>query len=103
MLLYKVCSVCEIYDKGVDVDFRKKQLKFLVPQRPAPSKIDLTKLPPRTKIDAATIAHLERLSLVDCANKQGIETLEEAIAFADQILQVDTKGVEPLVTVLEDK
>lgn len=77
--------------------------RFIVPQQPEPSKIDLSKLPPRTKIDAETIAHLERLSLVDCANKQGIETLEEAVAFADQILQVDTEGVQPLVTVLEDK
>ncbi|XP_068915448.1 glutamyl-tRNA(Gln) amidotransferase subunit C, mitochondrial [Tenebrio molitor] len=77
--------------------------RFLVPQKPVKSKIDPNKLPPRTKIDADTIALLERLSLVDCANKQGIETLEEAIAFADQIQQVDTTNVEPLVTVLEDK
>ncbi|KAF5288461.1 hypothetical protein FQR65_LT02113 [Abscondita terminalis] len=77
--------------------------KRLVPLKPIPSKIDQTKLPPRTKIDANTIAHLERLSLVDCANKKGIETLEDAIAFADQILQVDTKGIEPLITPLEDR
>ncbi|GJQ72455.1 hypothetical protein Trydic_g3530 [Trypoxylus dichotomus] len=50
-----------------------------------------------------TITLLERLSLVDCANREGIETLEAAIEFADQIHQVDTTGVEPLVTVLEDK
>lgn len=79
-----------------------QKLQDLVPKKPTPSKIDLSKLPPRTKIDASTIALLERLSLVDCENKQGIETLEEAIAFADQILQVNTEGVEPLVTVLED-
>lgn len=76
--------------------------EYLVPQKPVKSKIDLNKLPPRTSIDASTIAHLERLSLVDCANKQGIETLEEAIAFADQILDVNTEGVQPLITVLED-
>lgn len=77
--------------------------RYLVPHNPVLSKIDLNKLPPRTEIDAETIAHLERLSLVDCANRQGIKTLEDAIAFADQILQVDTTGVEPLVTVLEDR
>lgn len=77
--------------------------KRLVPLRPVSSKIDRSKLPARTKIDANTIEHLERLSLVDCANKQGIQTLEDAIAFADQILQVDTEGIEPLVTVLEDR
>ncbi|KAF5293804.1 hypothetical protein FQA39_LY03289 [Lamprigera yunnana] len=77
--------------------------KRLVPSKPTLSKIDPSKLPPRTQITEETIAHLERLSLVDCANKKGIETLEDAIAFADQILQVDTKGVQPLVTVLEDR
>ncbi|RZC41172.1 KTI12 -like protein [Asbolus verrucosus] len=77
--------------------------RFLVPQNPVKPKIDPNKLPPKTKIDADTIALLERLSLVDCANRQGIETLEEAIAFADQIQQVDTTNVEPLVTVLEDR
>ncbi|XP_044253332.1 glutamyl-tRNA(Gln) amidotransferase subunit C, mitochondrial [Tribolium madens] len=75
----------------------------LVPKAPTRSKIDRDKLPPRTSIDAKTIALLERLSLVDCANKQGIETLEGAIAFADQIQQVDTSNIEPLVTVLEDR
>ena len=77
--------------------------KWLVPKKPARSLIDNTKLPPRTKIDQNTIALLERLSLVDCANRKGIETLEDAIAFADQILQVNTEGVQPLITVLEDQ
>lgn len=76
--------------------------KQLVPKNPVSSKIDPTKLPEKTRIDADTIALLERLSLVDCANKEGIATLEAAIEFADQIQQVDTTGVEPLVTVLED-
>lgn len=76
--------------------------KKLVPEQPYRSKIDPLKLPQRTKIDADTIALLERLSLVDCANKKGIETLEAAIEFADQIQQVDTSQAEPLITVLED-
>lgn len=75
----------------------------LVPIKVVPSKIDKNKLPARTKIDASTIALLEKLSLVDCANKEGIRTLEEAIAFADHIQQVDTTGVDPLITPLEDK
>lgn len=58
---------------------------------------------PRRKIDAKTIEHLERLSLVDFANREGIRRLEDAIAFADLIHSVDTTGVEPLVTVLEDE
>lgn len=82
---------------------RKIRGNELISTKPNPSKIDLSLLPPRTVIDAQTIALLERLSLVDFGNKEGIKTLEEAIAFADQILQVDISGVEPLVSVLEDR
>lgn len=78
-------------------------LKSLVPTKPTKSKTLVNKLPPRTKIDENTIALLERLSLVDCANRKGIETLEEAIHFADQIQQVNTEGIQPLITVLEDQ
>lgn len=56
----------------------------------------------KNRIDNNTIELLERLSLVDCVNKEDIKTLEAAIDFADQIFEVDTKGVLPLVTVLED-
>ena len=46
---------------------------------------------------------LERLSLVDFSNIEGIRRLEDAIDFADPIRQVDTEGVEPMYSVLEDK
>ena len=54
-------------------------------------------------IDAATIEHLERISLVDFANVRGIERLEEAIELADIVTHVDTQGVEPLYSILEDE
>ncbi|XP_013788786.1 glutamyl-tRNA(Gln) amidotransferase subunit C, mitochondrial-like [Limulus polyphemus] len=57
----------------------------------------------QTKIDRQTIEHLERLALVDFANQAGIRSLEEAIEFADQLSAVDTEGVEPMITVLEDR
>ncbi|XP_076367277.1 glutamyl-tRNA(Gln) amidotransferase subunit C, mitochondrial [Tachypleus tridentatus] len=57
----------------------------------------------QTKIDHQTVEHLERLALVDFANQAGIQSLEEAIEFADQLSAVDTEGVEPMVTVLEDR
>lgn len=76
---------------------------LLVPEKPVPSKIDINKLPPKTTVSAESILLLERLSLVDCANKQSIGILEDAIEFADQIQLVDTTGVEPLITVLEDR
>ena len=54
-------------------------------------------------IDQETIEHLERISLVDFANVRGIERLEEAIELADVITKVDTNGVEPLYSILEDE
>ncbi|UYV77080.1 GATC [Cordylochernes scorpioides] len=53
-------------------------------------------------VDIKTVELLERLSLVDFANKAGVERLEEAIKFADKITEVDTTGVKPMLTVLED-
>ena len=80
----------------------KSKTEWLVPKSPVKSKIDAGKLPEPTKIDEKTIVLLEKLSLVNCANKEGINTLESAIAFADKIQQINTEGVTPLVTVLED-
>lgn len=54
-------------------------------------------------IDEETIKHLERISLVDFANKRGIARLEEAIKFANKLEAVDTTGVQPLVSVLENE
>lgn len=45
---------------------------------------------------------LERLALVDFRTKQGLACLEKAIRFADQLHVVDTSGVEPMDSVLED-
>ena len=46
---------------------------------------------------------LERLALVDFSNQEGVERLSAAIRFADQLQLVDTTGVEPMETVLEDR
>jgi aspartyl-tRNA(Asn)/glutamyl-tRNA(Gln) amidotransferase subunit C len=66
-------------------------------------RIEEHNLPPATKINQETIELLERLSLVDFANKKGIDRLEDAIRFADQIRVIDTTDVEPMITVLEDR
>ena len=58
---------------------------------------------PEAKIDLETIRQLERLSLVDFANVTGIDRLESAINLADRIRNVNTDGVEPLYSVLEDE
>ena len=41
--------------------------------------------------------------MVDFSNIEGIRRLEDAIDFADPIRLVDTEGVEPMYSVLEDK
>lgn len=55
------------------------------------------------QVDLDTITHLERLSLVNFGNLKGVEILESSIRFADKILSVNTSGVEPLMTVLENR
>lgn len=55
------------------------------------------------KVDKNTLALLERLSLVKCDTTEGVKVLEDSISFADQILHINTEGVEPLYTVLEDQ
>merc|ERR1719278_1833502 len=54
-------------------------------------------------IDPATIEHLERISLVDFANVAGIKRLEEAVKLAEVVTSVDTTGVEPLYSILEEE
>jgi len=58
---------------------------------------------PVTSISNEMINHLERLSLVEFGNKQGIERLATAVRFADTLLHVDTSDVEPMTSVLEDR
>lgn len=79
----------------------KKVFEF--PKTGVSLSIDEDKLPNRRKIDEKTIKLLERLSLVDFGTEKGIKVVEDAIRFADQLHLVDTDGVEPMYTVLEDQ
>ncbi|KAM3938256.1 glutamyl-tRNA(Gln) amidotransferase subunit C, mitochondrial [Leptodactylus fuscus] len=54
-------------------------------------------------VSAEVIDHLERLALVDFRNQEGVERLKSAIQFASQLHLVNTEGVEPLSSVLEDR
>ncbi|XP_061907272.1 glutamyl-tRNA(Gln) amidotransferase subunit C, mitochondrial [Entelurus aequoreus] len=60
-------------------------------------------LPPPTRVPADLVDKLERLALVDFRNKEGVACLERAIRFADQLHVVDTSGVKPMDSVLEDR
>ena len=78
-----------------------KRFSSAVPQNPV--VLEKKHEPADVKIDDKTIEHLERLSLVDFANREGINRLEEAIRFASQIHSVDTSNVEPLINVLQEE
>nr|XP_044988962.1 glutamyl-tRNA(Gln) amidotransferase subunit C, mitochondrial [Jaculus jaculus] len=55
------------------------------------------------RVSAELIEHLQRLALVDFGSREAVARLEKAIAFADRLHAVDTDGVEPMASVLEDR
>ena len=54
-------------------------------------------------MSADLVDQLERLALVDFRNQEGLICLEKAIQFANQLHAVNTDGVEPMDSVLEDR
>ena len=84
-----------------------RRFGFSIISRNLNSKIPKTPVVPpkfegKITISEETILHLERLSLVDFANVEGIRRLEEAIEFAQPLKEVNTEGVEPMYTILDD-
>ncbi|XP_067911328.1 glutamyl-tRNA(Gln) amidotransferase subunit C, mitochondrial isoform X1 [Heterodontus francisci] len=71
-----------------------------VPQSPSSQPIEDSQIP---EVSMEMIDHLERLALVDFRNQEGVERLADAIQFASQLHVVDTEGVEPMDSVLEDR
>lgn len=74
-----------------------------VPQQPHASTLQPVESPDKPQVDLRLVQLLEKLSLVDFANEEGIKRLQAAISMADQLSEVDTTGVEPLITILEDR
>ncbi|KAI7813257.1 glutamyl-tRNAGln amidotransferase subunit C, partial [Triplophysa rosa] len=74
-----------------------------VPQMPTWEPIAESQLPPPTKVSPDLVDKLERLALVDFGSKEGVDCLEKAIRYADQLHVVNTDGVEPMDSVLEDR
>ncbi|XP_053466112.1 glutamyl-tRNA(Gln) amidotransferase subunit C, mitochondrial [Ictalurus furcatus] len=74
-----------------------------VPQFPTWEPVAERQLPPPTKVSVDLVDKLERLALVDFGSQEGVKCLEKAIRFADQLHVVDTEGVEPMDSVLEDR
>ncbi|KAI1901017.1 hypothetical protein AGOR_G00055820 [Albula goreensis] len=74
-----------------------------VPQTPTWEPVSESQLPPPTQVPIDLVDKLERLALVDFRNQDAVVCLEDAIRFADQLHTVNTDGVEPMDSVLEDR
>lgn len=74
-----------------------------VPEFPTWEPVPEDQLPPPAQISPDLVDKLERLALVDFRTKEGLACLEKAIRFADQLHVVDTSGVEPMHSVLEER
>nr|XP_050051209.1 glutamyl-tRNA(Gln) amidotransferase subunit C, mitochondrial-like [Dermacentor andersoni] len=71
----------------------------VVPSEPLPKAVQASEA---VTLDQSTVELLERLSLVDFSNAEAVTRLEEAVKFASLIMNVDTTGVAPMVTPLEN-
>ncbi|XP_030646896.1 glutamyl-tRNA(Gln) amidotransferase subunit C, mitochondrial [Chanos chanos] len=74
-----------------------------IPREPTWEPVAENELPPPTHVPADLVDKLERLALVDFRNQEGLDCLDKAIRFADQLHVVNTEGVEPMDSVLEDR
>ncbi|KAM9178988.1 glutamyl-tRNA(Gln) amidotransferase subunit C, mitochondrial [Mergus octosetaceus] len=54
-------------------------------------------------VSVEVLRHLERLALVDFRDREGVERLRRAVLFAQLLRQLNTEGVEPMDSVLEDR
>lgn len=54
-------------------------------------------------VSLEVLRHLERLALVDFRDREGVERLRGAVLFAQLLRRVNTEGVEPMDSVLEDR
>ncbi|EFO24057.1 hypothetical protein LOAG_04423 [Loa loa] len=76
--------------------------EIYVPKKPIPSPIDQSKVEEPPVFTKALITHLERLSLVRFSDEQAVLNLKQAVRFANQLKLIDTTGIKPLETLLED-
>ncbi|KAG2471169.1 DPOE1 polymerase, partial [Polypterus senegalus] len=82
--------------------FKKYQQCVQVPPIPAWKPVGETPLSLVYSVSPDLVDRMERLALVDFGNHEGVVRLQCAITFAEQLHVVDTEGVEPMDSVLED-
>lgn len=83
--------------------FTRAIIHLQVPKTPVWEEVDHTRIPNVPQIDQEMINHLERVSLVEFNNQAGIERLSKAIESANKLHMVNTDGIEPMESVLEDR
>lgn len=98
-----VASVCMNRTKYIQCASSVRLITSKVPSQPTWIDIDPKDLPEVPELSDEMINHLERLSLVDFNNKEGVERLRSAILYANQLSVVNTDGIEPMYSVLEDR
>uniref|UniRef100_A0A3P9KZX6 Glutamyl-tRNA(Gln) amidotransferase subunit C, mitochondrial n=1 Tax=Oryzias latipes TaxID=8090 RepID=A0A3P9KZX6_ORYLA len=121
VLLKQICPSCKLLLKNVHFNEKvrtfNREGSFLnltrllcskshnpkIPKEPTWEPVSEDQLPLPAQIPPDLVDKLERLALVDFRTKQGLECLEKAIRFADQLHVVDTTGIEPMDSVLEDR
>lgn len=82
---------------------RARLFSSKIPDKPQWKEINPKDLPSVPELSVEMINHIERLSLVEFNNRAGVERLVSAIEYANQLHVVDTDGVEPMYSVLEDR
>nr|XP_022345178.1 glutamyl-tRNA(Gln) amidotransferase subunit C, mitochondrial-like [Crassostrea virginica] len=81
----------------------KRCLSSKVPEKPTWTPIDRSKLPQEPRIDKEVVELLERLSLVEFNNQEGVDRLTKAVHSANLLHAVNTDNVQPMDSVLEDR
>ncbi|OXB51643.1 hypothetical protein ASZ78_008672 [Callipepla squamata] len=59
--------------------------------------------PAKRGVTVEVLERLEHLALVDFRDAEGVERLRDAVRFAERLREVDTEGIEPMDSVLEDR
>ncbi|TKR80237.1 hypothetical protein L596_014341 [Steinernema carpocapsae] len=77
--------------------------KILIPTKPCPSSIDLSKVEPAPELNVALKRKLEKVSLLRFETEDHVKMWKDAVAHANQISLVDVSGVEPMYFVHEDE
>ncbi|XP_048753494.1 glutamyl-tRNA(Gln) amidotransferase subunit C, mitochondrial-like isoform X2 [Ostrea edulis] len=90
--------------RGCSFSFKicKRRISSKVPEKATWISIDKSRLPNEPRIDKE-VNLLERLSLVEFDNQEGVDRLTKAAKSANQLHAVNTNNIEPMDSVLEDK